>query len=387
MASLQSASIYALRIPFVESFTHRLANRQHCDSVVVKVVDDAGIEGFGEGAPRSYVTGETTEFMIEHLSQHLLPAVLAQTLPTLTIPADLAGIDALIADQRPSQVRSDNASRAALELAILDCILRRQSVAAADLLAVRGHTVTYSGVISADSIETALMHARQMKLIGLQQIKVKVGFRDDVQRMQAIREVVGSEASLRIDANRAWTLPEAVQTLEMLAPYGIAAIEEPLASGSVVDLARLRQETPIPIIVDESLLTLADADLLIEHRAADLFNIRVSKCGGLWRSMEIAHRAVAAGIGVQVGAQVGETAILSAVGRLLAAAIPEVVFTEGSYGTLLLVEDVSAEEIRFGRRGEARVPTGPGLGVSVDENRLRKHSSSVVELQSLGRGR
>jgi muconate cycloisomerase len=133
-------------------------------------------------------------------------------------------------------------------------------------------------------------------------------------------------------------------------------------------------------VADESLVTLADAEALIAAEAVDYLNVRVSKCGGLSRSLGIARRAAAAGIGVQVGSQVGETAILSAAGRHLAAHLPQVAFVEGSYGTLLLTEDVSAESVRFGHRGAAPLLSGPGLGVHVLEERLRKYARRVVEL-------
>ena len=85
-------------------------------------------------------------------------------------------------------------------------------------------------------------------------------------------------------------------------------------------------------------------------------------------------------MGVQVGSQVGETAILSAAGRHLAAAVPALAFAEGSFGTLLLAEDVSLESVRFGHRGEAGLFTGPGLGVTVVEERLRRHAVAVRDL-------
>ena len=382
MTTLQSVTIYPLQIPFVEAFNHHSAERRHGDSVVVKVVDDAGVEGFGEGVPRPYVTGESPKFMVDHLSRDLVPGLWGRELPVLRERADLVHVHGLIDQHEPIGVRSDNACRSALELAILDCCLQRQSMAAADLFDVRGRTVLYSGVISAGSLDTALAHARQMKLVGLRQIKIKVGFPDDVARVRAIRELFGPAASIRLDANGAWTLPEAVEILCAVAPCDIAAVEEPLVGRETADLIRLRQAMPIPVVVDESLVTAADADDLIEKRAVDVFNVRVSKCGGLWRSLEIAARASRAGIGVQVGAQVGETAILSTAGRLFAASLPETMFAEGSYGTLLLVEDVSTEEVRFGRRGESRVLGGPGLGLSVREDRLRKHSVATVELLS-----
>jgi muconate cycloisomerase len=137
-------------------------------------------------------------------------------------------------------------------------------------------------------------------------------------------------------------------------------------------------------MVDESLVTTADADALIEAKAADFFNIRVSKCGGLAPSLAIALRACEVGIGVQVGSQVGETSILAAAGRHLAAALVDVAFVEGSFGTLLLTEDISVDSVRFGHRGEAPLLTGPGLGVRVVEERLRRHAAMIRHLPAEG---
>lgn len=377
---LVSAAIYPLDIPFVESFRHSAAERSRSDSVVVRVRDEVGTEGYGEGAPRRYVTGETVEAMVEHLAGSLWPEVAGRELPDLPTEEIPGAIDSLIPEKSSPGARSDHASRAALEVAIVDCWLRRRRLAMAHLFPPRRRRVVYSGVITAGSVERAVRHARQMRLVGLREIKVKVGLDDDMARIRAIRETVGPDASLRLDANGAWNVDEALRVIETVAPFGIASIEEPLRPGPVSDLKGLREASPIPIMADESLVSLADADALIREHAVDLFNIRISKCGGLYRSREIARRAAQAGIGVQVGSQVGETAILSAAGRHLAAALEKVVFVEGSYGTLLLTEDVSAESVRFGHRGEAPILTGPGLGIRVVENRLREYARAAVEL-------
>ncbi|HEV8586469.1 MAG TPA: enolase C-terminal domain-like protein [Methylomirabilota bacterium] len=378
---LAGATLYALRIPFVEGFSHSATDRRWSDSVVVRVRDEAGVEGFGEGTPRPYVTGETVETMLDHLERALWPRVAGRELP----PAGhLAGLAAFLPATHLAGALAPNAALAALELAILDCALRAVDLPMAAVLPPVRRRVVYSGVVTAGPIERAVQHARRMRAIGLSHVKIKVGFDDDVARVTAVREALGPEVSLRLDANGAWTLERAVDVLNALAPLGIASVEQPLPRGPVEDLARLRSATPVPVMVDESLVTEADAEALIEAKAADLFNVRVSKCGGLARSLAIAARAAAMGIGVQVGSQVGETAILAAAGRHLAAALPDVAFVEGSFGRLLLVEDVAVESVSFGHRGEAPLLTGPGLGIRVVEERLRRRAVSVKNLDTEG---
>ncbi|PYN44307.1 MAG: enolase [Candidatus Rokuibacteriota bacterium] len=378
---LVAATLYALRIPFVESFSHSATERRWSDSVVVRVRDEAGTEGFGEGTPRPYVTGEIVETMLDHLTCELWPRVAGREVP----PAcNLEALAAFIPETGLAGAIAPHASRAALELAVLDCALQRAGRSLATLLPPRRSRVTYSGVIAAGPIARAVQHARQMRAIGLHDVKVKVGFDDDVARVTAVREALGHDASLRLDANGAWSFDRAVQVLNAVAPLGIAAVEQPLPRGPVEDLARLRQAIPVAIMADESLVTPADAEGLIASEAVDFFNIRISKCGGLARSLAIAERAAKAGVGVQVGSQVGETAILSAAGRHLAAGLPTVAFVEGSFGTLLLAEDVSIESVRFGHRGEASLLTGPGLGVRVVEERLRRRTVAVHELTTEG---
>ena len=378
---LVAATLYALRIPFVESFSHSATERRWSDSVVVRVRDEAGTEGFGEGAPRPYVTGETVETMLDHLASALWPQVAKREVPPV---ADLEDVAAWLPETHVAGALVPHASRAALELAVLDCALRRADRPLGALMWPRRHSVTYSGVVTAGPVERAVRHARQMRAIGLRHIKVKVGFPDDVARVSAVREVLGPETSLRLDANGAWSFDRAVEVLTAVARLGIAAVEQPLPRGPIEELARLRQATPVPIMVDESLVTQADAEALIAARAADFFNVRVSKCGGLARSRALAAAAAAAGVGVQVGSQVGETAILSAAGRHLAASLPDVAFVEGSFGMLLLAEDVSVESVRFGHGGDAPILTGPGLGVRVVEERLRRRSVAVRELTAEG---
>lgn len=379
---LVEATIYALGIPFVESFKHSSHERSFSDVVVVRVVDEAGNVGYGEGLPRPYVTGERVESMVAFLAERLWPAIAGRDVPMIAGPDETPAMDAFLPDLEAPGLVAPHAARAAMELAVLDCLLKRQGRSLSHLLPPVRDQLTYSGVITAGSLEKAVQHARQMKLVGLSAIKIKVGVDGDLERVRAIREVFGPAASLRLDANGAWSLAEARAALAALAPYDLAAVEQPLARGPLADWAALREASPIPIMVDESLVTMGDAEALIAARATDYFNLRVSKCGGVLRAHAMGLLALEAGLRLQVGSQVGETAIGSAAGRHLAAALPELDFLEGSFGTLLLTEDVSLEPVKFGHRGQAPRLSGPGLGVRVADARLEKYARRKVALRA-----
>jgi muconate cycloisomerase len=375
-----AATVYALRIPFRAAFRHASAERAWSDSVVVGVEDDRGTLGHGEGVARPYVTGETVETVLAHLADDLWPAIAGQPVPPVRVAGDLARVERLLPPGAPAGIRWAGASRAALELAILDCALRREGRGLGDLLRPCRAALTYSGVVGTGSVEAAIGQARQLRAIGCRDVKVKVGAGEDVARVRAVREALGPEAVVRLDANGAWSAPRALETLGALAPYRIAGIEEPLAPGPVAELARFRAASPVPVFADESAVTAADAEALIAARAVDGLNVRVSKHGGLARALAIAERARAAGLAVQVGSHVGETAILAAAGRHLAATLPDLAALEGSFGSLLLEEDVSPDGVRFGHGGRAAPLRGPGLGVRVLEERLRRHAWRIVRL-------
>jgi L-Ala-D/L-Glu epimerase / N-acetyl-D-glutamate racemase len=376
---LVSATLYALQIPFLTSVRHSLAGRTASDSVIVRVLDADGIEGFGEAAPRPYVTGETPDSVVEHLRRVLWPAVRGITVPDLQAPADLGVLDRVVPDRGPETGRH-HAARAGLELAIIDWALRRRGVSAAALVPPVRNRVVYGGVITAGSPAQAAREAHWARLAGLRAVKVKVGVGDDVARVRAVREVLGPDTRLRVDANGAWTPAAALAAMVELAPCGVVAVEQPLPPGPPEVLAHLRAESPLPLIADESVVTPEDLEALLAVGAVDGVNVRASKCGGFARSVQMARRAAAAGLEVQVGSHVGETAVLAAVGRHLAAGLERVAFVEGSYGTLLLVEDVSDDGLRFGHGGDAPRLTGPGWGVRVRVDRLRRHARAVVEL-------
>jgi muconate cycloisomerase len=234
--------------------------------------------------------------------------------------------------------------------------------------------VRYSGAITTSKPLGQFIKAWKMKLFGFHQVKVKVGAAeiDDALALRRIRGIVGPKVDLRLDANEAWTLTNLEAKLAPLLPYRISSLEQPVPHDEAGGLAAVRSRIETPIMLDESLCSASDAQRAIEEGLCDLFNIRLSKCGGFVPSLRLAAMAHRAGLGYQLGCQVGETGILSAAGRHFASSVDEIRYLEGSYDRFLVKERLTTEDLTFGYGGHAQAIPKPGLGIQVDLKQLQK---------------
>jgi muconate cycloisomerase len=380
-AAVTAVEVCTAELPFRFSFGHALAERSSSTNVYVKVTVADGTIGYGEGVPRGYVTGETAQAALTAVSQRYGPALLGRELTGADDVPEM--LEAVAATLETTSDGPPGAAWCALELAVLDAAGRRFGLPVSHWLGpVRAPILTYDAVLPFSTTAAVVPLATLIRGLGIRQVKLKVG-RDlgaDVDRLRLLRNVLGAEADVRVDANCAWTVEQALLSIEALRRYGISAVEQPLAVDDLVGLQRMTAECPELIIVDESLRTVAEAQALVDAKACDAFNIRVSKCGGLRTSMRIAEIAGDAGLAVVVGAQVGESGILSAAGRHLAACVAPR-YLEGSAGRLLLREDITRERVLPGRAGRARPHAGAGLGVTVKADVLARHTiqARVVE--------
>jgi muconate cycloisomerase len=380
--AIDALTVYRLKIPFRQTFTHATQARDDSDAIIVKLSGANGETGYGEALPRPYVTGESTDTMITRVRERLAPEVLGRSwTPGWPTFDELARVLADWTASQSEKVASWNAAFCAVELALIDWSLKSLRVSLTDFLPPSRNEVVYSGVISADSPGEAAALAKRMVKLGIRQIKVKVGTLDDAARIAAIRQAAGERVELRGDANGAWTTEQALAQLKALQPYKLAVIEQPVAADDFNGLKRVHEETGIAVMADESLITLEHARKLIEQRACGYFNIRLSKNGGITGSLAIAKLAQQAGMKIQVGAQVGETGILSAAGRAFAAHLPEIAFAEGSFGTWLLTEDITFEDVAFGYGGIAPLLRTRGLSVTVKEDILERLALEKIELR------
>jgi len=193
-----------------------------------------------------------------------------------------------------------------------------------------------------------------------------------VQRLRRIRRCVGRRIDLRVDANEAWSPDEAAARIGALEPFGISSVEQPVPHEDSHCLRQVRKRIHVPIMLDESLCSLYDARQAVEHETCDLFNLRLSKCGGFIPTLRLAEFARQHGVGCQLGCQVGETAVLSAAGRHFATSVGDLRYLEGSYDRHLVREALGTEDLTFRLGGLAPALPGPGLGVTLDPEAVRR---------------
>jgi len=371
---------FHIRIPLRRTIRHASHVRTDTDNLLVHCVLEDKTEGFGEGVPREYVTGETIDTAIDLLRRSDLSSQFSS-------PSCFADAVAMIEKTRLASVPGDerqcqgNAARCAVEIALLDAFGRRfgQPLASVtQMLAPELHQprpwVRYSGAITSARGWKLRAAAAAMRLYRFHQLKLKVGIEgyDDVQRLRVLRRIVGGKVDIRVDANEAWSPEEVSARIGELKPFGITSVEQPVLHADIGVLAQVHKETGVPIMFDESLCSLFDAEVAVRLGLCNLFNLRLSKCGGFIPTLRLAQYARQHGLGYQLGCQVGETAILSAAGRHFASSVADIRYVEGSYDRHLVRESLGTEDLTFRWGGWAPALRGPGLGIAIDAEALSR---------------
>ncbi len=365
--SVREAHILGVNLPLKKSFKHALGSRSASDSIFLKLCLEDGTLGYGESLPREYVTGETPQSVAGALRDILRSKVLGFA------PAGYSEVPPFI----NGLAIEGQAARCALELALLDAYGRYFNMGLSSVVGGRIKApVIYSGVIEAGSMQDTIKLSLLFRIFGLHFIKVKVGVGDDIARLKTVRFISGEDANIRVDANCAWEPDEAIEKIDRMREYAISAVEQPTAQDDYNGLKRVTDSVPETIIADESLCSVDDAERLAKLRACNMFSIRISKCGGILNSLKIADIARHNNIDIQLGCQVGESGLLSAVGRHFASLVWDISFYEGSYGKFLLKEDVTKEDMTMRRGGIGGPVEGPGLGVGVLDEVLKRYTVS-----------
>ncbi|MDB5802154.1 MAG: hypothetical protein JWL63_3093 [Rhodocyclales bacterium] len=370
LASIQAS---ALAIPFKVAFKHASAERVTTQSIWVEIRTTAGALGHGEGCPREYVTAEdltsAQSFIARHNDEWL------RTICDLGTLISWASLHRDDIDVHP-------AAWTAVELALLDLLAKEQGCSVEALLDVPELTENfrYTAVLG-DSptrqFEALLAHYLQD---GFSEFKIKLsGERErDLAKVSALNAAGIAPLSVRADANNLWSdAKTAIQHLESL-DYPFWALEEPLHAGSLDGMQQIAKSLAAKIILDESLLRIAQLDPLANTPGHWVINLRISKMGGLLRSLEFAKEARERGLGMIVGAHVGETSLLTRAALTIAQSARDILIAqEGAFGTHLLAYDLAEPALMFGDGGilnAANIAAKPGFGLTLSYAPNRQES-------------
>ncbi len=376
---IHSLEFFEIKLPFRFAFKHSLAARNYSSNVLAKatieVRNNKFVVGWGESIPRSYVTGETINEAIESLKLSYGPRF---------VGVEFASVDEAISVLHQEfyyfglDVLSQGAAWCALELAILDGCAKAKNLSLTECFGKARNDVSdgivYGGVVPFAGRKALRALLWFYRLYGFTTVKLKVGgdLEDDIDKLRLARSILGNEVKLRVDANCAWTDSQTIQFAELARPFNLASIEQPVIASDLEGLKKITNSIPEQIVADESLCTIAQAEILAREKICSAFNIRISKVGGLLPAFAIAKIAHEAGIACHLGAQVGESGILSAAGRTFAQVEEPCENYEGSFNQFLLKQDLTKENLTIGLGGNGELLSGPGLGVRISPNAVRK---------------
>jgi L-Ala-D/L-Glu epimerase len=378
---IDGADAFHLRIPFRLSITHAAREgRTFSDSIVI-ALGDGRVFGYGETVIREYVSGGAAPGAAREEEAAAQARRLLSPLAGREIGWEEAAEALGAADCGPSELPV----LCAVETAVMDLACR---VSGKDIFALLGvppvrEEVAYGGAIPMVPPQAVGKFVEMYTGFGFPNLKVKVGNDEGYNALVlgAVRSRTAPGFDVRVDANSSWDPADAERHLETCARFAVSLIEEPFPPSAAADgFQRRAREAGFGFVADEGFRTPADVSRIAASGACTMLNLRLAKNGGLRRVLALAGEAAAAGLSCQLGCMVGETGILSALGRAAAAVLPNPAYAEGSYDDVLLAENVTTESLGFGPRGRAPVVRGRGIGCAVDPERLARLSATRTRI-------
>jgi L-alanine-DL-glutamate epimerase-like enolase superfamily enzyme len=360
---IASVEAIPLAASFKQVFRFGTTDRSASPNAIVRITTDDGVVGYGEACPVQAFTSETQASIVELVETRVAPTLVghdaSQRVPRL---ADLARV-----------LRFAPFTFAAVDTALLDLLGRHAGVPVSTLLggAFRDRVEVHGSVTWDEDpvrvVESALEQRETYRWLKLYAGRGEID--RDLNRLQAVRDAVGPDARLMVDINGMWSPSDAIRALDRVRAIGLELLEQPLPVGAEPFQRDLVARLAIDVAADESVRSVADAASVVRERTATVINVGMSKLGGPTAALQAARLAAAGGVGVMVGSVI-EMGIATAMGLHLAAALPHLAYPSYLMSPLKYREQITTDQITVDDAHVA-VPTGPGLGIEVDEHALR----------------
>ncbi len=364
---ISAIETYQLVLPVREIYGGAAGFLEDCRSLIIRVETESGIEGWGEATQgRPGNTYETLETMAIMAQKYFAPALIGM---------DLEETGSVLSALH--RVRSGHPiTKAAIEIALFDALGKLYRLPLCRLLGspYRRQIELVGGLGMDLGVKTIGARARDLKQEGVRTFKIKIGQRDhqkDIERVRAVREAVGQNASIRVDGNAAYSFVDARYVLNEISRYHITDAEQPLARGDLRSLAELRRTVGIAIAAQESVSSPEDALAVLEQQAADLLKIKLTHIGGFERAREVAAVVGARGLPVVIGQGSACTTILSAAEMHLHCALKNAQPGGEMTGFMRLGEQDMFSPIAVAD-GKATPPMTAGHGIEVNKEKLER---------------
>ncbi|MBU0988172.1 MAG: hypothetical protein KKH68_13070 [Proteobacteria bacterium] len=377
---LDQVNVYPISLPFSDEFSHSLRKRFSANNIIVEILaENKTIRGYGEGAPRSYVTGESQASAIDAVYRFTRQDNFPWKLNTVTQIWDFV--------DRLSGGKAYNAAICAVETALLDALGKSENKSVIEYFHKDFYTDTvyYRATFPLTNKKRILEICRLCKKLKINKLRIKVG-KDYIQNketLEAVSAVFGDDYDLRADINGSWNPEIAANHIPLFNKYRVKILEQPLRPGDpyLAEFAELMQSHGVILMADESACSLRDVKRVFREGHYKMINVRLSKCGGFRNSFKIIDYLRQKGIRFQIGCHLGESGILSAAGRVLCLLCRDAAYCDGSYDEFILKQNVTTEDVSFGPEGKAGPLGGPGLGVEVNLQSLVRLSRNGTPLK------
>jgi len=383
MSKIQKIRIYPIQIPYKQTAGYAGApHYDHLNSVIAAVTSSDGITGYGEAIPDPHFTGESIETVVFAIESWFGPAILG---------TDVFAMEEIHAKMDAATIEGANPSaKAALDMACMDLMGKITNQPVHQLLGGTFRSrVPQVPEIVFDSVEDMVNRSQEAVAQGIQSLKIKVGGHptEDEKIVRAVREAVGEDVELTLDANQGWRdYWTALKICRKLERYNISVMEQPLRAHDLKGHANLRKELNMRIMLDESVCSIRDALSAIEFEACDIISVKLMKCGGLWRARQLVNFCSTHGLPCHMGTM-WESEIGWAANLHVIAALPGICLwdayppSEIYWGLSLSIGTPIQSTTQNGVR-MVEIPKGPGLGITVNLEVIKSHliqEPSIIE--------
>jgi len=377
---IDRVNIYKIVLSFVGDFSISRKKWSSVNNIVVEIIANQGeIKGYGEGAPRLYVTGESSEYVnrsaIESVNSFLQKD---------TFPWELNDISQIwdFIDILPKG-NENNAAICAIEMALLDSLGKSQDKSIIDYFPKDFYTdkVHYGATITLGNKQRIKEISQLTKKLGIDHLRVKMckDFKQNKETLETVNLVYGNDCDISLDPNGVWDRELAFKHVPLIKEYKVRVVEEPMMSDNpaLSEFAEIMRSLGVILMACHSVTTLEDVERIVSKDHYQMVNVKLSRSGGFRRSLRMIDYLRTNKRFFQIGCHLGESGVLSAGGRALGLLCGDALYYDGSYDRFILKDNITKESVSFGPGGEAGPLDGSGLGVEIDKECLLRLSDGA----------